>query len=167
MNEEFDPVRILRVLRDEGVQYVLIGGFAASLRGSPLLTGDLDVCYARDAENLERLARALRAMHATLRGVDDEVPFRLDARTLQAGDSFTFDTDWGPVDVLGTPSGTRGFNDLDGEATDERVTDDLVIRVVSLDDLMRMKRASGRTKDRVALEYLTAIREELDRPDRR
>jgi nucleotidyltransferase AbiEii toxin of type IV toxin-antitoxin system len=162
--EEFDPVRILRVLNERQVRYVLVGGMAAAMRGSPVITGDVDVCYAPDRDNLERLASALRDLHARLRGVEEGVSFLLDARTLQAGDAFTFVTSEGPLDVLGEPSGSGGFEQLDQSASDMDVAG-LTIRVASLDDLIAMKRASRRPKDLVDLEWLGAVRDELDRAE--
>lgn len=138
---------------------MLIGGYAGALRGSPVITGDVDVCYARDDANLARLAEALGSLDARLRGAPPDVPFRLDARSLRAGDHFTFSTSAGPVDILGTPSGTKGFPDLDANASDE-VVDGLTIRVASIEDLIRMKRAAGRPKDLIALEWLSAVRDE-------
>jgi hypothetical protein len=158
----FDPVEAIRALRRNGVRYVLIGGLAGSLRGSPVITGDVDICYARDDENLVRLAKALTELRARLRGVDEGVPFILDARTLRNGDSFTFHTDAGRLDVLGTPAGTGGFEDLDRDATEEDLGEGVSVRVASLDDLMRMKRASGRSKDVQHLEHLAALRDELE-----
>jgi hypothetical protein len=161
----FDPLRALHTLVDHGVRFVLIGGYAGALRGSPMITGDVDVCYARDDENLERLAGALGSLDARLRGAPPEVPFRLDARTLRAGDHFTFTTSAGPIDILGTPAGTKGLSDLDATATDE-VIDGLTIRVASIEDLIRMKRAAGRAKDRIELEWLSAVRDEAQgRPE--
>src|SRR5207253_7491430 len=114
----FDPIEILRVLCQADVKFVVIGGYAAELLGAPLMTMDLDVCYERSAENMDRLAAALRQLGAKLRvaKVDEDLPFILDGRTLAAGDSFTFVTDLGSLDVLGTPSGTKGFRDLAGSA---------------------------------------------------
>ena len=157
---DFDPLAGLRALVDRGVRFVLIGGYAAALRGSPMLTGDVDLCYARDPENLERLAEALRDLGARLRGAPTEVPFRLDARALEGGDHFTFSTDVGPIDCIGTPAGTDGFHELAAAASDEDL-DGLVVRVASVDDLIRMKRAAGRPQDRIALEWLSALRDEL------
>jgi hypothetical protein len=159
--QAFDPLMALGTLRDHGVRFVLIGGYAGSLRGSPVITGDVDICYARDDANLERLARALRALAARLRGAPEDVPLQLDARAIKAVDHFTFATSAGPLDCLGTPAGTSGFADLDRHATDE-VVDGLTLRVAALDDLIRMKRAAGRPKDRVALEWLSALRDEID-----
>jgi len=160
----FDPLETLRTLLEHGVRFVLIGGYAAAVRGSPMVTGDLDICYARDQKNLRALAAALQVLGARLRGVSEDVPFRLDAATLKAGDHFTFATHAGPLDLLGTPSGTDGFADLDASATDEDL-DGLVVRVASLEDLIRMKRAAGRPQDQVAVEWLSALRDELDRSD--
>ena len=157
----FEPLAVLRALSDGGVAFVLIGGVAARLHGSPSLTRDIDICYARDADNLERLAQVLLSLHARLRGVDDEVPFVLDARTLRAGANFTFVTDLGDVDILAMPSGVDGYDDLARHATEVDL-DGTAVCLVSLDDLIRMKRAAGRAKDRAELEILEALRSELE-----
>ena len=158
----FDPLSALRALRDASVEFVLIGGVAARLHGSPSLTRDVDICYSRDKDNLERLAAVLRALNARLRGVDDDVPFLLDARTLHAGGNFTFVTDVGDIDILAMPAGVNGFDELARKA--ELVDlDGFSVRLATLDDLIRMKRAAGRAKDRAEVEILAALREERDR----
>ncbi len=161
MNVSFDPIGMLLTLLDHHVRFVLIGGYAAALRGSPMLTGDLDICYSRESENLRRLCDALIELHASLRGVDEAVPFQLDSKTLRAGDSFTFVTEKGALDCLATPSGTFGFDDLDGGASDEGIGV-VTVRVASLDDLARMKRASRRPKDMVALEWIRGVQSETE-----
>jgi hypothetical protein len=158
---QLQPSAVLARLNRQGVRYVLIGGLAAALRGSPSVTQDVDVCYARDPDNLERLARALAEANAALRGAPEGIPFRLDARTLAAGDSFTFTTDDGPLDVIATPAGTAGYDDLAANA-DTTLAFDEEFLVASLDDLIRMKRAAGRPKDRIELEILGALRDEID-----
>ncbi|MGB7804295.1 MAG: hypothetical protein WBM72_01710 [Actinomycetota bacterium] len=166
---EFDPLGILRRLRDEDVRFVVIGGFAGNLRGSADVTQDLDICYARDDDNLEHLAQALRTLNARLRVAieqDMDLPFQLDAATLRLGDSFTFITDLGDFDILATPSGTNGFDDLEGGAT-TIVLENIAVRVASLDDLIRMKRASRRTKDLLHIEHLSALREDIAAFERR
>ncbi|MGH2749925.1 MAG: hypothetical protein ACRDK3_03490 [Actinomycetota bacterium] len=154
----------MRVLTEHGVRYVVIGGMAGISHGSNLITIDLDICHDRSLENLERLASALQAMGARLRGVDEDVSFLLDARSLRAGDSFTFTTDAGDLDCLGTPSGTEGYEDL-ARSSNEVDLDGVVVRITSLNDLMRMKRAAGRPQDRIALEILGALRDEIERRD--
>jgi hypothetical protein len=158
---DFDPEGVIRLLGRHRVRYVLIGGLAAVTHGAPLVTQDVDICYARDDDDLARLATALREVDAELRGADPGLPFRLDARTLRAGDAFTFTTDVGWLDLLGTPSGTDGYEDL-ARTADRFSLFGHAVLVASVDDLIRMKRAAGRPKDLLAVEELGALREELD-----
>jgi hypothetical protein len=163
----FDPSRAFRVLNAHRVRYVVVGGLAGELLGAALATNDIDICHERSADNMDRLAAALSELHAKLRvaGVDEELPFVVDGGTIAAGDSVTFSTDAGDVDVLGTPSGTGGFKDLDADATSYDLGDGLVVRVVSLDDLIRMKEAAARPKDQVHLHVLAALRETIDQAE--
>jgi hypothetical protein len=158
----FDPVRTLRVLVDEGVRFVVIGGFAGRFWGSNSITNDVDICYARDRKNLEALASALRKLEARLRGAPAGNPFLLDARTLEAGDHFTFETNAGNLDCLGNPAGSRGYLDLIQGATDMDV-EGMRIPVAALEDVIRLKKAAGRPKDRAELEILGALLEEIER----
>jgi predicted nucleotidyltransferase len=156
----FDWTRALIAMSDRGVRFIVIGGVAARVLGSPSLTSDLDVCYARDRANVESLASVLIGIRARLRGAKEDVPFLLDAKTLLAGDSFAFETDLGDLDIVATPSGTRGYDDLvlDAQAVE---IDGRKVLVASIDDLIRMKLATGRLKDRIGAEVLGALREEL------
>lgn len=156
----FDPLALLEKLQKHGVELVVIGGIAAAAHGSPSSTVDLDVCYSRQDVNLKRLAAALRGIHARLRGTDDDVPFLLDDKTLGAGDHFTLTTDLGDLDLLGTPAGTAGYDELATHAVEVDL-DGMIVRVAALDDLIKMKKAAGRPKDRVELEILGALRDEL------
>lgn len=159
-----DPAPILRTLHDHRVAFVVIGGMAAAVHGSPSLTLDLDICYDRTLSNLEALARALLALHARLRGAPPDIPFRLDARTLANGDRFTFSTDAGPLDCLGTPAGTAGYADLMRNAVTFEIAG-LPTAVAGLDDVIRMKRAAGRPKDLIEIEILGALRDVIDREE--
>ena len=134
---------------------------AARLHGSPTVTVDVDICPARDTDNLERLTGALREMDAQLRSVNETVTFTLDVKTLEGSLNLTLMTSRGALDVLGEPAGTQGYEEL---AANTIVLDveDLPLKVASLDDLIRMKEASGRPKDRIELEVLGALREELE-----
>lgn len=158
----FDPLKALRVLDQHGVRFVLIGGMAARLLGSPSVTNDLDVCYDRTPPNFEALAAALEELEARLRGVPEEVPFLLDAETLRRGDHFTFSTSAGGLDVLGTPSGSGGFELLRRNALTLDL-DGFEVLVADLPDLIRMKKAAARPKDLVEVEILTALLEERER----
>jgi hypothetical protein len=158
----FDPEAMLRVLADHEVQYVLIGGLAATLHGSPLRTGDADICPARDRDNLERLAEALRKMDARIRAGDapDGLPFACDTAFFRTVELVNLTTRLGDLDVSLVPSGTTGYHDL----LPGLVRYDLgglVVPVAGLADVIRSKEAAGRAKDRVALPTLRALLERL------
>lgn len=140
-----------------GVEFLVIGGQAAVLHGSPLPTLDVDLCYRRSRDNLDRLAEALRAIHPTLRGAPPDLPFRIDADSLALGSNFTFNTDFGPLDLLGwvEPFGTYETLAARAEAVDVA---GLRLRVIALDDLIAIKRHINRPKDQAAMMQLEALK---------
>lgn len=154
---EFRLRALLRRLDAFGVDFVVIGGVAAVAHGSPQITQDLDIVHAPDAANLERLSRALQDLNATLRGVVDDVPFVPDARTLTQVRVLTLDTDEGPLDLIAQPDGSHGYDQLRARSIEASVQG-TAVRIAGLDDLIAMKKAAGRAKDRVYVEELEAIR---------
>ena len=163
-SKEFEPRRVLETLVAHEVDFVLIGGLAGVARGSAYPTYDVDIAYARDANNLERLAAALRELGATLRGAPKNIPFLLDAETIAKGAHFTFDTPFGAVDILTDPDGAPPYERLVAAAGEPAPVEGVLIRVASLDHLIAMKEASDRPKDRnMATEY-RAISDELRAP---
>ena len=153
---------LLRRLDAADVRFVLIGGFAAAVLGSPRTTVDLDVAYARDEENLARLAAALEPLLPRLRGAPPGLPFVLDAATLARGLNFTLTTSLGDLDLLGDVTGGGGYEDLLPHTRRVRVFD-TEVAVVTLPWLIRLKRASGRPRDLAAVAELEALLEERDR----
>ncbi|MEA2344302.1 MAG: hypothetical protein QOF63_2471 [Thermoanaerobaculia bacterium] len=151
--------QILRTLNEHGVRYVLIGGLAAIMWGSDYITKDVDVCYARDDENLKALVPALHALDAHLRGRPKGVPEFIDERAFRLGDTMTFDTKHGAFDCLGTPSGTDGYRELVSQATSMNVEDGVPVLVASIDHIIHMKRTAGRPKDLSEVENLKVLRE--------
>ena len=112
---EADSEAILKVLLDHGVDFVIIGASAAILQGVPIAaTLDLDVTAASTKANLKRLEGALRELDARLRLPDsqDSVRVELDARMLAGLSVVTTMTRFGPFDLLFTPAGSPGFNEL-------------------------------------------------------
>jgi hypothetical protein len=147
-----------RLLGSFNVECVVVGGVAATLYGSDIPTTDLDVCYARNPENLERLASALQSVHARLRNAPEGIPFILDAETLRRGLNFTFTTDIGSLDVLGEVRGIGFYEDvLEGALTYELFG--YRFRVMGIGKLILAKRAAGRPKDLLMIPELEAIQE--------
>jgi hypothetical protein len=150
---EFDPKTMLAALRRHGVDFVVIGGLAGMAHGSALPSYDLDVVYARDVPNLERMAAALVELESRLRGAPADVPFLLDGRTLRAGANFTFQTPAGSLDILADPAGAPKYEQLKEAALSVEIDGEPVL-VASLDHLIAMKEAAGRPKDLLmATEY--------------
>jgi hypothetical protein len=161
---DFDPVSVLRVLHDHEVDFVVVGGIAARLRGAPLLTQDVDVTPATDRRNLERLAAALEDLDARLRTATepDGVPFPFDPGLLESATVWTMTTKHGDLDLVVSPAGTGGYRDLIADADELKVAvkPDLTVKVASLADVIRSKEAAGREKDRAALPLLRRTLEE-------
>jgi hypothetical protein len=153
---DFRPSRILRELAVGGVEFVVIGGYAAIAHGSPRLTNDLDISYSPEPANLEALGSVLVGLEARLRGVADDVPFVADAGSLRQVELLTLDTRHGPLDLLAAPGGGPGWAALRRDAIEVDL-DGVTVPVASLDHLKAMKRAAGRPQDLLDIEELDAI----------
>jgi len=154
----FQPEEILRILLGLEVEFVIIGGVAATLYGSNLRTGDLDICPRRTPENLDRLADALARMETRVRadGVPDGIPFSPDGPFLQRVELLNLTTRFGDFDLSFRPIGTEGFEEL----WPNRVIfelDDITVSVAALGDIIRSKEAAGRPKDQQQLPTLRAL----------
>lgn len=152
-----DFKRLVEVLTDGQVDFVVIGGVAVIAHGHTRLTEDLDICYLRTPENMERLAVALEPLGPTLRGAPPGLPFHLDAATLKSGLNFTLESAAGDIDLLGEVTGVGGFAALIGDAI-EREIYGRKVRIMSLAMLERSKRAAGRAKDLADLEAIREIK---------
>jgi Nucleotidyl transferase AbiEii toxin, Type IV TA system len=153
---EFKPEALLRQLVAADVDFVVVGGIAAVLLGSAAITRDLDITYASDQDNLDRLGDVLVSLDARLRGVTEDVPFVPDGRTLRHTRVLTLDTPDGWLDLLAQPDGSPAYARL-RERSWVADVGGIRVRVASLEDLIAMKKAAGRPKDLVAVEELEAI----------
>ena len=149
---------VAEVLQRHGVEFIVIGGQAESILGSARVTYDTDLCYRRLQDNLERLAPALKELEVTLRNAPKDSPFAIDARSLALGDNFTFDTRFGSVDFLGYVEPLGGYDELIRNA-EAYLLGDLTVNVISLDDLITIKRHIQRPKDQDSLRHLLAIKQ--------
>ncbi len=154
---DLDVELLLRRLTARGVDFVIIGGVAATLFGSPRTTFDLDICFETDPTNLESLGEVLTGLGARLRGVPEDLPFTPDATTLSRIEVLTMSTRAGDIDVLSNPKGAPPYARLRAQA-ERLLIGDFAVLVASLEDLIAMKRAVGRPKDLLDIEELEAIR---------
>lgn len=144
-----DPEQLIRVLASHGVRYVLIGALAARLQGFPRVTADADITPAPEAENLDRLAAALRELGARVytEGVPEGLAFDCSAATLARAGIWNLVTSAGRLDVAFIPAGTEGYGDLvEGAVRFEVFGVELL--VAGLADIMRSKEAADRPQDR-------------------
>jgi len=153
---DFDPQQILGLLTAHGVDFVVIGGIAAVLHGSARVTQDLDVCFATDDANLDVLGKVLIELGARLRGVADDVPFVPDRPTLRRVEALTLQTNAGDFDVLAKPDGAPTYRRL-RENAERYDLGAFAVLVASVEDLIAMKQAAGRTKDLADIDELRAI----------
>jgi predicted nucleotidyltransferase len=153
-----DPERVLPILNEALVEYVVIGGVALVAHGAATATFDIDLCYRRTNENIARLCQALEPFHPRLRGAPKDLPFRFDARTVTAGLNFTLATELGDIDLLGEVAGL-GFYDAVLSYSEVKNVEQIPCRVLSLDGLFRAKSAAGRDKDIEALKEIKSLQE--------
>ena len=154
-----DFPKLLRLLTEQEVAFIIIGGVAAVIHGSSRLTQDLDVVYQRSPQNLTRLVQALAEQSPYLRGAPPGLPFQWSVTTLRMGLNFTLETSVGPLDLLGEVTGGGSYEDL-LEHTIEVEVFGVRCRCLDLPALIRTKRAVGRPKDLEAIAELEVIWEE-------
>jgi len=155
----FDPLKILEVLQHHHVNVIVVGGMAAALHGSDMVTFDLDVTPERRRENLERLSTALVHLHARIRIEGDHtgVAFKPTVDFLSQLIVLNLTTDFGDLDLVMSPAGLSGYDAM-SEAARRVEIDGVSVQVASLDDVITSKEASNRAKDRLTLPGLRMLR---------
>lgn len=164
----FDPEALLDVLQRHDVQYVLIGGLAAALRGSAAPTFDVDITPDIDATNLARLSAALTELDARVRvdGIPGGLPFAHDAISLARMRTLNLTTRLGDLDIAFSPAGVGNYSQWEAKATSVTVLG-VAVKVASLDDIIRSKEAADRAKDRMQLPMLRVLQQrqhQLEKP---
>lgn len=165
MPEQFRPEEILAALARHEVRYVLIGGLAATLHGSPHLTQDVDITPDPARDNVGRLSAALTELDARVRaqGLESPLPFSHDADSLGAVGVWNLATRFGDLDISFVPTGTNGYPDLAQQAVVVEI-DAGPVRVASLADIIRSKQAANRPKDQLTLPTLRELLARRDDP---
>ena len=153
-----DFEKAMATLTGGGVEFIVIGGVAGTLHGSAFITQDLDVLYARNRENIRRLAAALQSHQPYLRGAPEGLPFKWDERTIANGLNFTLTTSFGDLDLLGEATGGGAYEDLLPHSR-EVSGFGVRFRLLNLDKLIVLKRAAGRPKDLAVVAELQGILE--------
>ncbi|EMJ99153.1 hypothetical protein AB3N61_11755 [Leptospira sp. WS58.C1] len=153
--------KILELLENAEIDYILIGGLAATAFGSSRLTTDIDLIYSRSSENRKKISEMFSSLHPYLRGAPPNLPFQFDERTLSSGLNFTLSTDLGDIDLLAEVPGGN-YESLKNDTIDLEIFGQKC-KCIGLRKLIELKKASGRPKDFEAIAELQAILEEQDR----
>lgn len=148
---------IIAALVRADVRFVVIGGVAATVQGSARFTNDIDICYDTAPDNVERLVELLAGWNAYLRGIEQGLPFVMDAKAFRITPVMTLTTDVGDIDVLDVVPGVGDFSAV-LKASEVVEIGDVEFRSLELDALIASKRTSGRPKDVEHLIELEAIR---------
>lgn len=149
---------IIHALNNASVRFVIIGGVALSIHGGDNVTFDVDISFARDPDNTEAIAKAVRVYHPRLRGIPAGLPFILDGQTIRNASALTLETDMGDLDLLAEPVGVDSFSGLYERSVIFEV-EGIPVHVASLPDLAAMKRAAGRPKDLTHLMTIEALQQ--------
>ena len=150
---------LLRLLSVNKVEFIIVGGAAATAHGSARLTLDLDVVYKRSSENIARIVNALKPIQPYLRGAPAGLPFDWSVETIAKGLNFTLITTLGALDLLGEIVGGGGYDQLFPETIDVEIAG-VNCRCLNLERLIKVKRAAGRPKDLETVAELQQILEE-------
>jgi len=153
---EIEPA--LKTLTENEVEFIIVGGVAITAHGSAYLTQDLDFCYSRARKNLKAIVSALSPYNPKPRGFPPNLPYIFDETTLQNGTNFTFRTDLGDIDLLGEVAGVGGYDAVNQESEIKSLLG-FEVKVLTVEGLIKAKRAAGRTKDLLVLPELEALRE--------
>lgn len=154
--------RVLQSLMDNSVDHVVIGGLAVGLQGSAYRTEDVDIVYARDRPNVERLVAAIKPFKPRLRvrGEPEGIPFIFDVQSVLSGANFTMTTEIGDIDILATVTGLGDYDAVLKYAEHIAViSESKLTPVLSLEGLIISKRAANRAKDLVVIPELESMRE--------
>lgn len=152
----FDAEPILAVLDRHGVEYVIVGGYAARMHGSTRPTRDVDVTPATTRENLDRLAAALQELDARIRtdAVPEGLAFSTSAEALVGHRMLNLQTRHGELDLTIRPAGFEGGYDELVARSIHRSIGQIRVRVAALADVIRSKEIAARDKDIRALPEL-------------
>jgi predicted nucleotidyltransferase len=155
----FNPLELLRVLVEHEVDFILIGGLAATIHGSPFATVDVDIVPRRERSNLQHLSDALRSVGARVYvSAKETLRFEHDGASISDAAVWNLATTFGGLDITYVPAGTSGYADL-AERAQKTDIGGIIVRVAALEDVIRSKEAANREKDRVVLPALRRLLE--------
>lgn len=156
---EYRLQALVRALHDAGIEFLVVGGLAGTLNGSPVTTFDVDVLHRRTQENVDRLMKVLEELDAVYR-IQPERRLRPSESALMSKGHQNLITKYGPLDVLGSIGDNLGYEELLPRSTEMLIAEKFRVRVLNLDVLIELKEQLGGEKDRAMLPILRQVLKE-------
>ena len=155
---ETDFIKLFQLLNEGNVDFVVVGGVAAIAHGSPLVTQDIDTCISLAPDNLDRLKDALSEINPIHRIGNKNKPFNETDGVLYSFKNIYLTTDYGQIDCLGEITGIGSYEDVLRNSFKLQI-DGKEYNFLTIDALIKAKKAINRPKDREAVIILNALRE--------
>jgi predicted nucleotidyltransferase len=152
---------LLSRLKEQKVEFVIIGGVCGVLHGAALVTLDLDICCRFDRENLKRLETAVKDLHPRHRLTPAKLPLELTDELCDSLKNLYLNTDWGTLDCLSEVTGIGNYEQVLRQSIPRRLSYG-EFRLLTLDALIISKSAAGREKDLDTIKLLRAIKEKQE-----
>ncbi len=152
--------QLLTLLIKSPIDFVLVGGFAAVLHGSNQTTRDIDICLSLDLQQIELLREVLAPIHPIHRLSPEKISFLTFPENFSDTTELYLSTDWGILDVMSRIEAVGGYFDLLRNAKKIDLLGSSCF-IISIDDLIKSKRALGRHRDIATILELEAIQREI------
>jgi len=151
-----DLNELLRLLIQNNIDFVIIGGFAGILYGSTVVTRDLDICMVMEPKQLEKVREVLAPYHPVHRRGPAKLSFLEAPQSFEGVQNLYLNTDLGTLDILGEIIEVGNFQQVAANAKHVTLFG-LSAKIISAEDLIRSKKAMGRPKDLLVIAELQEV----------
>lgn len=150
--------KLLELLLENDLDFVLIGGFAAVVHGSTMVTQDLDICSTQTVENIEKLRSILKPYNPIHRMKRDaNLSFIDHPKSLDGLNNIYLETDLGTLNILSETLPAGNFQTVKNNSISINIYGH-TCNVISIDDLIKVKSKMNRPKDIQTVHELLKIK---------
>ena len=153
-----DFLKLLEILNEHNVDFVVVGGLAAIAHGSSQVTQDIDICINMEPENMDKLKIALQELHPIHRIGNKQRPFIESGKALYSFKNIYLTTDYGQLDCLSEITGLGDYHKVLKNSFKLSI-EGKEYNFLTLDALIDAKQAINRPKDQESIIILNALRE--------
>ena len=149
---------LLMRLKDNGLEFVVIGGLCVVYHGVPVATFDLDICCPFGEENVWKIESAVKDLNPVHRLTANKLPLAETRSSFKDLKNIYLQTDWGKLDCLSEVTGLGRYD----QVLEQSILHSMsfgTFRMLNLDALIAAKAAAGRPKDLDAVRLLQAVKE--------